>query len=139
MIDQLSDNSKDLINDYVKGMIKEHIILMVGEYIGVPLTDSGLSRLQSDLDSLVQVWVEHGMVHNTFYLSPNLEGDPPTLPAVEGTAFTLNADKPFVVILKGTPSKEVGLPQDEGISPTAEGLKWLETMAAKAMEEYHAG
>lgn len=80
--------------EHIKGMMGEHITFTIGEYIGIPLTDSALRRLQSDLDSLVEVWVEYGMVDDTFYLRPNLEGDPPTL----------NAEEPFVVILKGTPS-----------------------------------
>ncbi len=83
----MSVKSKEALVELLTSVLKDHVELVLGKYIGVEMTTTMQDELQLhgswttklELDELVKMWVEHNMVNEDFRLHANYMGEPPVL------------------------------------------------------------
>jgi hypothetical protein len=79
MSNVMSVKSKELLVGLLTSVLKDHVELVLREYIGMEMTTTMQHRLQLELDELVELWVKHNMVNEDFRLHANYVGEPPVL------------------------------------------------------------
>lgn len=81
----MSAESKELLVELLTSVLKDHVELVLGNYIGVEMTTTMQDRLQLELDELVEMWMEHNLVNNLvnkdLRLHANYVREPPMLNA----------------------------------------------------------